>query len=305
MLGNQPSAQQIFLDHIGHWLPAKDAAKAALEALGFTITPFSEQRQNDADGNLIPAGSGNYCVMLEQGYLEFLIALADTPIGRELNSGISRYVGVHIAAFACADATHQHAYMQKLGFNQRPLAKLSREVLDREDISATARFDVARPQTGTIAEGRVQFLTHHTPELIWQPRYVEHANGALALSGLSFAVTNLDEAVQRYSRILQQAGEPLHGAHVFSLDQGALTLFDYSRACELFADAPLPQAPSMISYQLQCRSLKTFIQQVENSAAVTLFGQHAIRVDLPSALGSTLLVTEQAVPSVELLHSMQ
>lgn len=299
--GPQPQTNEIFLDHIAHWLAHADAAQLALQQLGFTTTPFSEQRQTDADGNIVPAGSGNYCVMLERGYLEFLVPLADTVIGRELKAGIERYVGVHIAAFACAQASDQHAFMQKLGFHQRPLAKLSREVLDQHDTLAVAQFDVARPRPGVIAEGRVQFLTHHTPELLWQPRYVHHANGAQALTGLTFAVSDLAEAVARYQRILQRAGVQISGGHVFALEHGALTLLDYEAAVSRFGSALVPSAPSMVNYQLECDCAKAFVKYVEPHAEVHAYGPNAFLVTLPAALGASIIITKKGLSAYGLM----
>ena len=33
-----------------------------------------------------------------------------------------------------------------------------------------------------MAEGRIQTLTHHTEDAVWQPRWLAHPNGALGLA---------------------------------------------------------------------------------------------------------------------------
>lgn len=50
--------------------------------------------------------------------------------------------------------------------------------------SCTLRFTVARPEVGCLPEGRVQFLAHHTPDALWQHRWLEHPNTARALTGV-------------------------------------------------------------------------------------------------------------------------
>ena len=53
-------------------------------------------------------GTGNVTAMFSRGYIETLFKTADTPIGRELDSAMARYPGVHLAAFAVADAARLH-----------------------------------------------------------------------------------------------------------------------------------------------------------------------------------------------------
>ena len=75
-----PPPGTLNLDHVGHFVPDKDAASAVLEKLGFSLTPFSLQTTKDAAGESVPAGTGNRCAMFASGYLEFLTPVADTPV---------------------------------------------------------------------------------------------------------------------------------------------------------------------------------------------------------------------------------
>src|SRR6188768_900195 len=87
--GNHPD-----IDHIAHFVPDIVHAGEALEQLGFTLTPFSMQSHRlEADGPLVPAGTGNRCVMLQRGYLEFLTPTHDTPNAQQLHLAIRRYTG--------------------------------------------------------------------------------------------------------------------------------------------------------------------------------------------------------------------
>ena len=59
-LPQTPSGDQIFLDHVGWFVPDMEAAGRAFEALGFTLTPFVAQHNADpAGGPPNPAGTGN------------------------------------------------------------------------------------------------------------------------------------------------------------------------------------------------------------------------------------------------------
>jgi hypothetical protein len=64
-----PAPGELTLDHVAYFVPHIDAASDALERLGFSLTPFSAQSHRlEAGGPVVPAGTGNRCVMLERGY---------------------------------------------------------------------------------------------------------------------------------------------------------------------------------------------------------------------------------------------
>ena len=112
-----PKAGELTLDHVSHFVPDRDAASAALERLGFTLTPFSEQSHRlTADGPLVPAGTGNRCVMLERGYLEFLTPFGESTIADQLRAAMRRYVGIHLVAFGTAAAEADYARLEREGF---------------------------------------------------------------------------------------------------------------------------------------------------------------------------------------------
>jgi hypothetical protein len=190
----------LVLDHVGHFVPHVDAASTALEKLGFTLTPFSEQSQRaEPGGPLAPAGAGNRCAMLQGGYLEFLAPTGDTTIASQLRASIKRYVGVHLIAFGTSAAEADHERLQKGGFSPLEPVALQREIGTATG-HETARFTVVRVPPGTMPEGRIQFCRQHTPELLWQERRTKHANRATALSGVILRVADAREAAQRYAR---------------------------------------------------------------------------------------------------------
>src|SRR5262245_455767 len=93
-----PVDDEIFLDHVGHFVRDREAASRALVHAGFAPTPVSVQV--DPAGAL--TGTGNVCAMFTRGYIEVLFKTAETPLAAELDSAMARYPGVHLAAFAVA-----------------------------------------------------------------------------------------------------------------------------------------------------------------------------------------------------------
>src|SRR5205085_7754602 len=112
-----PVREEIFLDHVGHFVTDCDAAATALQRAGFAPTPASIGRNPDAS----PTGTGNITAMLPQGYIEVLFKTADTPLGHELESAVARFTGVQLAAFSVADAAAAHRRLGNAGFPLRPL----------------------------------------------------------------------------------------------------------------------------------------------------------------------------------------
>src|SRR5687767_15407947 len=119
-----PVNDEIFLDHVGHFVQDPKAASAALARAGFAPTPVSVQVAPDGG----PTGTGNVCAMFTRGYVEVLFKTADTPLGREFEAALSRHSGLQLAAFAVADAAAWHKRIGEAGFRTRPIAPFSRPV---------------------------------------------------------------------------------------------------------------------------------------------------------------------------------
>ncbi|MFC4668715.1 VOC family protein [Seohaeicola nanhaiensis] len=217
------------LDHTGHFIADEPAARRALEALGFAVTPVSVQSVPDPEtGGRKPTGTGNICVMLEEGYLELLLHTADTELGREFRATLARRAGLHLLAFGEADAEARHAALSAAGFAMRPLARFARPV-ETETGEIMARFTVARLERDAMPEGRVQFATHHTPEALWQPRWMAHPNGARALRAALIAAPDPDAAAARYAALL---GRPVVAGRI-ELERGALEFMGEGEAATL------------------------------------------------------------------------
>src|SRR5262247_3928161 len=144
-----PILDEIFLDHIAHFAREPQSASRALARAGFAPTPVSIQVAPDPDGAMRPTGTGNVTAMFSRGYIEVLFKTADTPLGRELDAGLARYPGIHLAAFAVADAAEAHGRLAASGFRVRPLTRMQRPV-DTGGEPGTAAFTLARVEAGEM-----------------------------------------------------------------------------------------------------------------------------------------------------------
>lgn len=256
MASQTPPPGKLNIDHVAHFVPHIDAASAALQQAGFTLTPFSEQAHRlEPGGPLTPAGSGNRCVMLREGYLEFLTPTGDTPIARQLRVAIQRYTGVHLIALGTGAPEADHARLTKQGFSPLPPVALQREI-GTADGHDTARFTVVRVAPGTMAEGRVQYCQQHTPELLWQPRWLEHPNHARGLAAVILCVADPQEAAQRYARYTGLLAQVSAAQWRIDTQRGAL-LFVTPKALQRKFGVVAPSLPWIAGYVLTSNHLAT------------------------------------------------
>jgi hypothetical protein len=252
-----PLSEEIFLDHVGHFVRDPDAARIALARAGFAPTPISIQTQPDPGGGAPHlTGTGNTTAMLPRGYIEVLFKTADTALALELDAALGRFGGVHLAAFAVADAASAHRRLAQDGFRVRPLVHMQRPV-DTGCESGTAAFTVARLESGEMPEGRIQLLTHHTEPLVWQPRWLSHRNGVLGLESLLIAVADPDEAAQRFARLTGRAAERRERGQLICLDRGRVELMGSEALADMLPGIPLPSLPFIGAYRLRVAALAT------------------------------------------------
>jgi len=280
-----PAAGQLTLDHVAHFVPHMDSASTALEKLGFTLTPFSAQSHRpEPGGPLTPAGAGNRCVMLKRGYLECLTPTGDTPIATQLRTAIKRYVGVHLIAFGTGAPEADNARLATAGFAPLDPIALQRQI-DTGAGTETARFTVVRVPPGTMAEGRVQFCQHHTPELLWQERWLEHANRAAGLNGVLLCVNDPQEVARRFARYTGFLAQ-LEGS-VWRIDtaRGHLLFLD-PVTLERRLDVRPPSLPWIAGHVLESDDIAASGDFLRNSGTrVHVLGSRRLLVKLPAAVG--------------------
>jgi hypothetical protein len=216
-----------------------------------------------ADGQL--TGTGNVTAMLERGYIEVLFKTADTALGREFDASMARYTGLHLIAFAVADAKATQTQLAANGFRVRPIVELKRPVATASG-EATAAFTVARIDEGQMREGRIQYLTHHTEDAVWQPRWLAHPNTAKALVDIVVAVADVDEAAARYVRFLGHEAVPTNMGRGIYLERGGVQLVNGASLTRLLPQVTPPSLPFIAAYAIRVDSLGTAERALQSGA---------------------------------------
>lgn len=280
-----PSGDAVFLDHVGHFVANAEAAAQALARAGFTPTPISVQVNPDpAGGPPKLTGTGNVCAMLRGGYLEMLFKTAETPLGAEHDAARRRYDGLHLVALAIAEAEASHARLAAAGFPMQPLVKMQRPVETAEgpDIAA---FEVVRIAPGTMPEGRVQMLRHLTERAVWQPRWLDHPNGAETLAALTIVVADPSEAAGRFERFAGRTAISCEGGLRIALDRGALELLSVSGWQARWPGIGIPSLPFMGETEIAVGSLETARAALERGGLEVMTAVGGIAVRFPAELG--------------------
>lgn len=287
-----PETDELFLDHIAHFVPDMDAAGAALERLGYILTPFTAQQNSLRPGEPpTPAGTANRLVMLRRGYLEFLTSVADTPLAQQLQAAVERYVGLHLLAFAVGDAGAAWQRLQDHGFAPTPLVNLTRPVALPDGGTGEARFSVVRVPPGTMPEGRIQMLTHYTENAVWQKRWLAHPNRIEELHDVLLAVADPEEAAIRFARFLDRKAEKSGSAWHLATDRGALTFVTPADLPDALPGAGVPAVPFMAGYSLVSADLAATAHHfLKGGGAVEEIGAGVLKLTLPAPLGGTQIV---------------
>lgn len=276
-----PRDDEIFLDHVGHFVRDAQSASQGLARAGFAPTPVSVQVNPDCT----LTGTGNVTAMLRGGYIEALFKTADTPLGREFDLAVARHSGLHLAAFSIADAAAWHRRLTEAGFAMRPLVNFQRpvETVDGPDVAA---FTVVRLERGAMAEGRIQMLTHRTEATVWQPRWLSHPNGAVALVDLVVVCADVGEAAGRFARFAGRGSIATRFGQAIVLDRGQVQLVTREAFAGLLPEIAIPGLPFMGAYAVRVQSLTAAETLLRKAGMTTRRSGASLVVPFPSELGT-------------------
>ena len=256
---------------MSHFVPDLDAAAAVLEELGFAVTDTSVQR---VEGQ--PVGASNRCVMLEEGYLEFLTPTHDTPVAQRMRARMALFTGVHLACFGTPDAAAEHARLAAHGFDPQDVVDLQRDLV---------RFKVVRPAPESMPEGRVQYVQQLTPEAIWTRRNLAHRNGVGALSAVYVCADEVAATAARWARFAGLLPYPAPGWVELKASRGSVVI---STKAVLEREGGLhrvPASPALAGYALRCRNPGAFAKRCAALGMAVARRPGHLTVALPPALG--------------------
>lgn len=275
----KPAPGELFLDHLSHFVPDLDAAAELLERLGFAVTPVSVQKTDEG-----PVGASNRCVMLEEGYLEFLTPTLDTPTARRMRERLELFVGVHLACFGTPDAEAEHARLAAHGFEPQPLVDLARDVEEGRQV----RFKVARPAPEAMPEGRIQYVQQMTPEAIWTEKSLAHRNGVTGLKALYVVAADAADTAARWARFSAMLPRREDDLVVLNTARGRVIIGQAEELKKTLGD--VASAPALAGYALSCRHPQEFVARCSGLGLAVCKTAAGHAISLPPSLGGVWLI---------------
>ena len=291
-----PEFGQIFLDHVAWMVPDMAQAAPVFEKLGFSLTPFAVHGDRDPNtGTLNLVGSANRLAILKRGYLEILTPVegADTPVTRHMRKALDHHTGVHLIAFSVADAAEAARQIAGRGFDLQPTVHLKRTVEAADGKEAEAAFTVVRAAFEHFPEARAQVLTHHTPQHVWQDRYMATESGIVGLLEAAIVTTNPAESASRFARFVGKTVERDAGTLVIRLDRGRLRFVDARGGAEHFGRVSRPPMPAVGAITLTTEDLdKTRYFLLSEGLRPGAINPSHLLIDESEALGVHVVIVQ-------------
>ena len=275
----KPAPGELFLDHVAHFVPDLAAAARLAKSLGFVVTPESAHRAQGA-----PAGTSNRCIMLEEGYIEILAPTLDTPNAQRVRARMARYAGVHLACFGTPDAEAEHRRLAGHAFEPEPLVGLERTLQS----GRTVRFRVVYVPPAKMPEGRVQYVQHVTPEVIWDEASLAHRNGVIGLKAVYVVAEDPAQVAARWARFAGLL--PRREGELVRLDcaRGRVSVGTAQTLSEILGTAP--SAPGIAGYALSVRDPAKLAARCDDAGLAVRESNGGFAVSLPAALGGAWLL---------------
>lgn len=162
-------------------------------------------------------------------------------------------------AFPAKDAEALHGDLLRAGVAVEDCKDFSRPVMvDGQEKTASFRtFQIDRQ---AVANGRIFFCQHNTPELIWRPEWQSHPNGATGIA----AVTIVSEEPDRLNSLLAAGlGIPTDG----NVCAGRTTLRVLRPAQMAELSRSVPHLPDLANAPMRMAALDVFTSSLEMTAA--------------------------------------
>jgi len=157
-----------------------ESARRAFAHLGFALSPR---------GRHTGWGTANYCAMMTRGYIELLGIVDPARFTNNLDRFLETREGVLGLALASGDAAETARALAVRGVPVDGPKDLKRTIECPDGAVEPAFRLVHLPPEAT--PGAPAFVCQHlTPELVWNPAWMTHPNGAVALASMTGVVAD-------------------------------------------------------------------------------------------------------------------
>jgi hypothetical protein len=260
---------------------------AVYESLGFTIPPR---------GSHLEWGTGNWCIMFPNDYLE-LRGIVD---GNRYTHNLDKFIdsrGEGLMGIAFTPAVSSEVSFEKAkaaGLNPTGLKSLTRR-FELPEGDAFPKFHIAYLNEAEIPELLTTVVCQHlTPDIIRRPVWLDHANGTTGVASLSGVSTDLERLHSRLTPMVGEAALKLgSGRLTVTLPRGGVVEFlspETARAeNKAIEGAPLPYLSTLT---LDVSDLQKTRDVLNKNSVPYTSEARAIRVDQANGCGVNIFFQE-------------
>lgn len=254
------------LHHVGLVVTDMAATIARYEQLGFQFTPLSLPKiPLHPGGEPEVIGAGNRTAIFQNNYLEILAVVERkrwetiTRAQRgpyDLDGPLSRYEGLHVMHFGTDDLASVDARLTREGIPHADITSFQRLV----ETPAGGRMMQARAlhfPPGSNPEALLQIAQHLTPELVLQPRYMHHSNGAKSVTACIVCTNDPEEVVERYEHYTGHKREQAEGIDVVNLGDSRVLVLTPEQLEGFIPGSVPPALPSLVGFIVAVADLQT------------------------------------------------
>ena len=179
------------VDHVQVVVRDLEMARRTWARLGFAATPR---------GRHLNRGSGNYCLMLREGYIE-LIGIVDPKLPTSsLDTHLAHGPGPIGLAFGAPSAAAAFSHLEKAGLAPAAPNRLER-VVEMPGGDRRLAFDIINLPDGAVPGFRSFVCCHLSEKEVRAPEWVEHPNTAVATSGFVVAAAEPEAVLGAFRRL--------------------------------------------------------------------------------------------------------
>jgi hypothetical protein len=281
------------LHHAGLINADLEALAACYERLGFTLTPVSIPRVVTRPGAAPETlGVGNRHAIFSDNYLELLGVVDPQRWGQitkeqrgpyDIDVPLSRYPGLHVMHFGTDQIGLVRERLVRQGVACSEISRFQRNVqTEAGEKMMKARTIHFAP--GSNPEGLLQIAQHDTPELVLQPRYMIHANGATALTEIVVCAEDPLTYLYKYEKYTGHRGSCLDiNNFILDLGHSIIKIIDPHRLNSMIPGYPIPVLPFMAAFTVETISPERSravlagngIPFLERDGSIIVYPQHA------------------------------
>jgi hypothetical protein len=235
-----------------------DKTIARYEQLGFFFTPLSLPRIILRPGRPPePFGAGNRTAIFEENYLEVLAHTdlglwnSTTPQQRgpyNIDVPLARYEGMHVMHFGTGDISGLHDRLTARGVTCTGIKPFERNVDTPSGPQTMKALAFSFPPHAN-PEGLVQIAQHLTPELVLQPRFMRHPNGARLVTESIVCASDPEQYARKYA--LYTGYDYRRAGGHFEVDFGTssrVTVVTPEQAGSIVPGSAAPADPSLVGF---------------------------------------------------------